>query len=128
MLPAGLTRLELYGWTLPPSHLALPESLLELHIHDLPDRPLPALPPQLQTFAIDGGFNQPLTGLLPASLTFLSLLGRFDQPLTADVFASTPRLEQLYLSQHSAAGDLAESELPRSLRVLRVGRQYSLLK
>ena len=127
VLPSGLQRLQLLSCTVSLSHNVLPASLVELHIHDLSNVPLPALPPQLEVLEIGGAFNQPLTGVLPASLRMLRLKGAFDQPLTAEVFASTPHLEELCLSDNRAARQLALQSLPRSLHTLRVGKRCSLV-
>ena len=126
VLPASLQRLQLDEWRQPLSHLAMPALLTDLSIQYLCDYPLPALPPQLQVLAVGGAFSQPLTGVLPASLRVLRLTGAFDQPLTADMFACTPQLEELWLSDRSPARQLAADVLPRSLRVLRLGKRSSL--
>ena len=126
VLPSNLQRLELDEWTRPLSHIALPASLTELSIQDLSCHPLSQLPPQLEKLSIGGAFNQPLTGILPSSLRVLRLTGHFNQ-LTAAMFASTPQLEELYLSDHSPARmTLAGSTLPHSLQVLRLGEQYTI--
>jgi len=116
VLPSNLQRLELHEWTLPLSNIVLPASLTELDIRWLSNHLLPALPPQLQLLAIGGAFNQPLVNALPSSLHILRLTGHFEQPLTATVFASTPQLEELHLSDHSSQ-QLDVSVLPRSLHV-----------
>ena len=126
VLPSHLHKLQLHQWTLPLSDIALPASLIELEVRWLSDHPLPVLPPQLEVLAIGGAFNQPLTGILPPTLRILDFLGHFDLPLTASLFASVPQLEGLFLSDHSAR-QLIVSDLPRSLRVLRVGKRYSLV-
>ena len=123
MLPASLQQLKLERWRQSLSAIALPASLVELDIRYLDDYPLPALPPQLQVLRIGGAFRQPLTGVLPAALRVLRLTGAFDQPLTADVFASAPLLEELWLSDYSTGSQHA---LPRTLRVLRLGKRSSL--
>lgn len=81
---------------------------------------------QLEVLTIGCAFNQQLTAVLPFSLRILRLTGLFDQPLTPDVFTSTQRLEELYLSDFRVR-QLALSILPRSLRVLRVGKHHSLV-
>jgi len=126
VLPSNLQRLELQEWTLPLSNIVLPASLTELDIRWLSNHLLPALPPQLQLLAIGGAFNQPLVNALPSSLHILRLTGHFEQPLTATVFASTPQLEELHLSDHSSQ-QLDVSVLPRSLHVLRFGKRCSLV-
>ncbi len=147
VLPSSLQRLWLARWTFPLSRIALPMSLTDLDIRYLSNHPLPVLPPLLEVLHIGGAFNQPLAGVLPSSLRVLRLTdvfdqpltnalpcslrvlrltGRFDQPLTVDVFASTPEPEELQLGDHSAR-DVVGSELPRSLRLLRVGKLHSLI-
>ena len=126
VLLASLQRLEVDEWKLPLSRITMPPSLTELDIHSLSNHRLPVLPPQLQLFAIGGAFNQPLTGVLPSSLRILRLAGHFSQPLTAIEFASTPVLEELHLGDRSAL-QLAASVLPRSLRVLQLGKRCSLV-
>ena len=127
VLPSNLQRLELCHWTWPLSNIVLPASLSELQIHKLADHPLPVLPSQLRVLCLGGPFQQPLTGVLPSSLRVLRLTGFFSQPLTADMFAGTPQLEELYLSDHSPARQLAMKVLPRSLRVLRLGELCTLV-
>ena len=100
----------------------LPPSLTELRIDNLSDHALPALPSQLEVLAIGGSFNQPLTRVLPADLRVLRLTGDFNQLLSSDVFTSTPQLHELHLYGHSVRV-LFASELPRSLRVVRLGRR-----
>jgi len=126
VLPSNLKRLDLAEWTRSLSIAALPASLTELDLHSISNHPLPVLPSHLEVLRISGAFDYPLTGVLPSSLRVLRLTGRFDQPLTADMFASTPQLEELYLSDLSSARQLSGRVLPRSLRVLRLGNQYSL--
>ena len=126
VLPPHLQVLQVYEWTLPLSRIALPASLTALNIGWLSDHPLPVLPPHLEVLGIGGAFNQPLTSALPPSLRILQFTGHFDQPLTADVFASIPQLEQLWLSDHYSHQVLA-SMLPRSLHMLRLGKQCSLV-
>jgi len=126
VLPCNLQRLDIYKWVLPLWLLTLPAALTELTIHHLHDFPLRNLPPQLQRLSFGGDFNQSLTGLLPSSLRVLLLTGRYDQPLTAALFASTPQLEELHLSDRSPARELTVSVLPRSLFVLRLGRHTSI--
>ena len=123
-LPASLLSVKADVWTQALSDLALPASLVELHIHSLSDLPLPTLPSQLQVLDIGGAFNQPLAGLLPSSLRLLKLTGVWDQPLS-EVFASIPQLEELHLSDKVPYRQLAASVLPRSLRVLRLGKNHS---
>ena len=125
VLPSSLRLLELNEWTLPLSQLALPPSLIELDIRWLSNHPLPVLPAQLQVLRIGGAFNQSLVDVLPPSLRELQLTGHFDQPLTADLFACTPQLEELHLSDHATVHDLHVDVLPGSLRVLRLGKQRS---
>ena len=121
-LPSSLQRLQVSEWKLPLSDVDLPASLIELDVHCTQNFPLPVLPPQLQVLRIAGVLDQPLTGVLPSSLRTLHLLGSFGQPLTADLFASVPQLEELYLDDHSCH-QLAADVLPRSLRVLRLGKR-----
>ena len=125
VLPSNLRRLELDEWKPRLSHIVLPAALTELDIRWLSNHPLPALPPQLEVLAIGGALNQPLIDVLPSSLRVLRLTG-FDPPLTADMFASTPQLEELYLKDDSPR-ELDVSELPRSLRVLRLGMLHTLV-
>ena len=128
VLPAGLRRLEVDEWSLPLSSLALPASLIELGVRRLANCALPVLPPRLEVLCIGGNFNQPMVGVLPASLRVLELVGQYGWPISGEVFASTPRLEELYLSDRSRELLIATRELPRSLRVLRLGaRQLPLL-
>ena len=130
VFPSKLVKLEIERLMVPLSHIALPDSLIELHIHSLSDLPLPALPSHLQVLDIGGAFNQPLAGVLPSSLRVLRLACRFDQPLTADVFACTPQLKELYLMTHMNHGpvrELTASGLPSSLRVLQLNKHYMLV-
>ena len=126
VLPANLQQLDLDEWSSRIS-IALPTSLTELDVRWLSNDPLPVLPPQLQVLRLGGAFNQPLTGVLPPSLRVLELIGHYGQPFTADVFESTPVLEELWLSDRGTTRVIVASLLPRSLRLLRVGRQYSLV-
>ena len=126
MLPAGLNCLRVDEWTLPLSHIKLPASLTELHIDRLTSRRWPALPARLQTLCVGDDFNLSLDGYLPTSLRILRLTNAFDQPLTASLFASIPQLEELWLSDNSPECQLAAHVLPRSLRVLRVGKRCTL--
>ena len=130
-LPPNLLKLEVDEWSLSLSILSLPASLLELHIHHCSSYPLPVcLPPRLEVLRIGDAFRQPsLTGVLPSSLRILRLAGYYSPPLTIDVFLSTPQLEELYLNDSTydrGFSRLAASELPRSLRVLQLGKRYSL--
>ena len=126
VLPAGLQRLRVDICMRPLSDIALPPSLIELDIRSLADHPLSVLPTQLQVLRIGGAFNQSLTGVLPSGLRLLKLVGLFEQPLTANLFACTPQLEELHLSEELAQPrHLDVSVLPRSLRVLRLGKHYS---
>ena len=127
VLPACLQRLKVDEWTQPLSHIALPASLTNVVIHRLSDHPLPALPSHIQCFAVGGAFNQPLNNVLPAGLRVLRLTGKWEQPLTAHLFACTPQLEELWLSDKMPFCELAASVLPRSLRVLRLGLHHSLV-
>ena len=125
VLPANLQQLSLHEWSLRFS-IALPASLTSLSISWLSNAPLPVLPPQLELLRIGGEFNQPLTGVLPSSLRVLELIGHYRQPFTTDMFASTPVLEELYLGDYGFLRPIAASALLRSLRLLRVGRHWSL--
>ena len=93
VLPSSLQRLSIDEWTLPLSDIALPASLVELDIDNLADRPLLALPPQLEVLRIGGAFNQSLLGVLPASLRVLRLVGEYNQLLNLTAWA--PQLEEL---------------------------------
>ena len=124
VLPSSLVTLRVDEWKLPLSHIALPASLIEVDVRLLHDHPLPVLPSQLEELCLGGAFNQPLIGVLPSSLRVLRLRGLYDQQLTEKVFESIPQLEELYLSDLSPP--LAGSALPRSQRVLRVSKRYTI--
>ena len=128
-LPAHLRVLcigEVLESALPLSNTTLPASLAELHILRMLDQPLPALPSQLEVLCVGGAFNRSVASVPPASLRVLRLQGDFDQPLTAELFASTPWLEELHLGSRGTTRPLLASALPRSLRVLRLGAQHSI--
>ena len=122
VLPVNLRRLKVDAWTLPLSHTTLPAPLIELHIDNLSDHPLPVLPPHLEVLTIGGLLSQPLRGVLPSTLRVLKLTGKLGHPLTADMFACTPQLEELHLSDKSMYTLVVHvRDLPRSVRVVGLG-------
>ena len=128
VLPSQLQRLVIQ-WNRLLADITLPASLTRLDLYALPDLPIPAgyLPVGLRTLRISTTSFNPrhLIGALPSSLRALHLYCMLTQPLTADLFASTPLLEELDLGNRFSYSLDAGALVPlTSLHVLRFGLKY----